>query len=121
KERGTTVLFNSHLLAEVEQMCDAVTILREGRLVYEGRIANLRRDETVHEVTLDPWDKAREFLELQDVKILCPGRIVLPPGLEPAVLIAALVGLGIRVSSFAPVRRSLEDLYLEITRNTGEQ
>src|SRR5690606_5696275 len=44
KERGTTVLFNSHLLSEVEQMCDAVTILREGRLVFEGRIADLRRE-----------------------------------------------------------------------------
>lgn len=119
EERGTTVLFNSHLLAEVEQMCDAVTILREGRLVYEGRIADLRRDDAVHEVMLEPWDKAREFLELQDVKILSPGRIVLPPGLDPAVLVAALVGFGIRVSSFAPVRRSLEDLYLEITRNAA--
>lgn len=121
KERGTTVLFNSHLLSEVEQMCDAVTILREGRLVFEGRIADLRRDDPVYEVSLDPWEAAREFLELQDVKVAAPGRIVLPPDLDPAVLVAALVGSGIRVSAFAPVRRSLEDLYLEITNGSGDR
>ncbi len=116
RERGTTVLFNSHLLAEVEQMCDRVTILRQGRLVFEGRIADLRDEAPVYEVELSPWSAARDFLELQEVKILAPGRIALPPELDPAILVAALVGCGIRVSAFAPVRRSLEDLYLEITR-----
>ena len=42
-------------------------------------------------------------------------QIALPPEIDPPILVAALVGTGIRVSAFAPVRRSLEDLYLEIT------
>ena len=114
-ERGITVLFNSHLLAEVEQMCDRVTILREGRLVYEGTLEALREEAPVYEVSLDPWEEAEEFLVLNGVQILAPGRIALPPEIDPAIIVAALVGSGIRVSAFAPVRRSLEDLYLEIT------
>ncbi|WP_193212091.1 ABC transporter ATP-binding protein [Luteolibacter marinus] len=117
--RGMTVLFNSHLLAEVEQMCDRVTILNQGRLVHEGSLQDLRDEDPVYEVTLDPWQGACEFLELNGARILAPGRISLPPELDPAIIVAALVGTGVRVSSFAPVRRSLEDLYLEITSRHG--
>lgn len=114
-ERGMTVLFNSHLLAEVEQMCDRVTILREGKLVHEGSLKSLQDEAPVYEVDLEPWAQAAPFLELNGARIIGPGKIALPPELEPAIVVAALVGSGIRVSAFAPVRRSLEDLYLEIT------
>ena len=116
RERGMTVLFNSHLLAEVEQMCDRVAILKKGRRVFEGRVADLAGDQRVYEVDLDPWSEAAPFLELQGCRILAPGRVSLPPDVDAAVLVAALVGLNVRVSAFAPVRRALEDLYLEITR-----
>ncbi|WP_367871247.1 ABC transporter ATP-binding protein [Luteolibacter sp. Populi] len=121
KERGITVLFNSHLLAEVEQMCDRVTILQEGRLVYEGTLQSLRDEAPVYEVALEPWNDARTFLELNGVKVLSPGKIALPAELDPAIIVAALVGSGIRVSAFAPVRRSLEDLYLEITSKPSKE
>jgi ABC-2 type transport system ATP-binding protein len=115
EERGITVLFNSHLLAEVEQMCDRVTILREGKLVHEGSLKSLQEEAPIYEVDLDPWDEACRFLELNGAKIIAPGKIALPPEIDPPIIVAALVGSGIRISAFAPVRRSLEDLYLEIT------
>ncbi len=111
-----TVLFNSHLLGEVEQMCDRVAILKAGRRVFEGRVADIGGDERIYEIDLEPMAAALPFLELQGCKVLRPGRITLPEEVDPAVMVAALVGLHIRVSAFAPVRRSLEDLYLEITR-----
>jgi len=120
RERGMTVLFNSHLLAEVEQMCDRVTILREGRLVHEGSLDDLREEAPVYEVNLQPWGQAKAFLELNGAQVLSPGRIALPADADPAVIVAALVGCGIRVSAFAPVRRSLEDLYLEIAMNHSD-
>lgn len=116
KERGMTVLFNSHLLAEVELMCDRVTILKQGKRVFQGEVKGLAGDERVFEVDLDPWETAVDFLKLQGCHVLTSGRITLPDEVDPAVMVAALVGLQVRVSAFAPVRRSLEDLYLEITR-----
>lgn len=116
RERGMTVLFNSHLLGEVEQMCDRVAILKKGKRVFEGTVSSLNTDERLFELDVDPWPKAAQFLELQGCQIVAPGRVAMPPELDPAVMVAALVGLKIRVSGFSPVRRSLEDLYLEITR-----
>lgn len=116
EERGMTVLFNSHLLAEVEQMCDRVAILKQGRRVFEGPVRDVYGEDRVHEIDCDPWDAAARFLELQGCRILRPGRVAMPPEVDPPMMVAALVGLGIRVAAFSPVRRSLEDLYLEITR-----
>jgi ABC-2 type transport system ATP-binding protein len=120
RDRGMTVLFNSHLLAEVEQMCDRVTILREGRLVHEGSLDDLREEAPVYEVNLEPWEGAKAFLQLNGVQVLSYGRIALPADADPAVMVAALVGSGIRVAAFAPVRRSLEDLYLEISMSHSD-
>ena len=54
KERGQTVFLSSHILSEVEALCDRVGILREGRLVDEGTLSDLRHlvAQTV-EVTFD--------------------------------------------------------------------
>lgn len=97
-------------------MCDRVAILKHGRQVHEGRVADLAGDDRIYEIDCDPWDKAAQFLELQGCHILRPGRVGMPPELDPPLMVAALVGLEIRVSAFAPVKRSLEDLYLEITQ-----
>jgi ABC-2 type transport system ATP-binding protein len=116
RERGMTVLFNSHLLAEVEQMCDRVAILKNGKRVFEGKVSSIAGDERIYEVDIDPWEDGLRFLELQGCRMIREGRISIPPEADPAILVAALVGVRVRVSAFSPLRRSLEDLYLEITR-----
>ena len=113
-ERGMTVLFNSHLLAEVELMCDRVAILREGKRFFEGSVNGLQDDIPVFEVDLEPWGTACGLILGAGGEILSTGRIGLPHAVDPAVLIETLVGAGVRVRAFAPVRRSLEDLYMEI-------
>jgi ABC-2 type transport system ATP-binding protein len=113
-ERGMTVLFNSHLLAEVELMCDRVTILREGKCVFEGAVGGLHDDAPLFDVDLEPWDGALGLIHAVGGESVAPGRIRLPPGVDPAALVETLVGAGIRIRALAPVRRSLEDLYMEI-------
>ena len=113
-ERGMTVLFNSHLLAEVELMCDRVAILREGKRVFEGSISGLQDDTPVFEVNLEPWGTACGLIHSAGGEILATGRIALPHTADPAALVETLVRGGVRVSAFSPVRRSLEDLYMEI-------
>ena len=113
-ERGITVLFNSHLLAEVELMCDRVAILREGQRVFEGSVRGLQDDTPVFEVDLEPWGLACGIIHSTGGEVLATNRIALQHGVDPANLVATLVGSGVRVRAFAPVRRSLEDLYMEI-------
>ncbi|MEO7100163.1 MAG: ABC transporter ATP-binding protein [Luteolibacter sp.] len=118
-ERGMTVLFNSHLLAEVELMCDRVAILREGKRVFEGPISDLHDDDLIFEVDLEPWGTACGIIASTGGDILATNRICLRHGSDPASLVETLVGAGVRVRAFAPVRRSLEDLYMEILNGAG--
>jgi ABC-2 type transport system ATP-binding protein len=113
-ERGMTVLFNSHLLSEVELMCDRVAILREGRRVFEGSVTGLQDGVPVFEVDLEPWGTACGLVHLSGGEILSAGRIGLPVDLDPAAFVETLVRAGVRIRAFAPVKRSLEDLYMEI-------
>ena len=112
--RGMTVLFNSHLLAEVELMCDRVTILRQGELVFEGAIDGLREETDRFAADLDCWEKAMPVILSQGGSMAAPGIIQIPHGSDSSILLAALVQAGIKLRSFSPVRRSLEDVYMEL-------
>jgi ABC-2 type transport system ATP-binding protein len=113
-DRGMTVLFNSHLLAEVELMCDRVTILREGRLIHEGTLDGLQQETPIYEVDLAPWEAVVGLVEQAGGTVLGPNRISLPLEMDPAGFVELLVRSGIRLRAFAPVRRSLEDLYMDL-------
>lgn len=57
REAGATVLLSSHIMSEVEQLCDRVSIIREGRIVESGTLAELRH-LTRTEISFDGEDAA---------------------------------------------------------------
>jgi ABC-2 type transport system ATP-binding protein len=118
-ERGMTVLFNSHLLAEVELMCDRVAILREGKRVFEGAVGGLHEDDFLFDAELESWETALPVIRAMGGEVQVPGRIRLPHGADPADLVEKLVAARVRVRALSPVRRSLEDLYMEILNGAG--
>jgi hypothetical protein len=71
----------------------------------------------VFNVELDPWDRALSVVAAHGGEVLERGKISLPPDADPAALVAALVASGIAVRALTPVRKSLEDFYLELRRN----
>ena len=89
------VLLNSHLLSEVEMVCDRVAILHRGRMVAEGTPAGLTETRGV---TVETAAGARRF----DVE-----RERIPE------LVNDLVAAGERVYSVTPARSTLEEVYLE--------
>lgn len=112
KERGLTVFLSSHLLAEVEQMCDRVAILNRGDLVYHGRWQDLAGGGDRYRLTLDDWSKAGEFLP--EWAVVREREIVeVPAGFDIADLIAMLVEGGVKIRGVEPLKPSLESLYLD--------
>ncbi len=123
-EEGLTVFISSHLLAEVQQLCNRVGILHRGRLVAEGAVdallSGLGEGRAVEvEVTARDPERARAVAEgLAGVTVLPAGagrlRLRLD-GLDAAELNRALVEAGVAVSALVPVEHSLEDLFLRLT------
>ena len=118
-----TVLISSHLLAEVQAICNRVGILQEGRLRAEGDVASLLAQGATHAIveiaTSDApaLDAALEALEgVENTGPGSEGRIrVLHPGMGLAELNKALVERGVPIEAFVPLRRGLEEVFLEVT------
>jgi len=121
RERGLTVLFSSHLLSEVEQLCDRVAVLHRGRKIFDGRWESLATDGSQLRLEVDDWSKAAVVVEQFAGKVLPESRIELPPAQDVGEFVAALVNSGVKVRAVEPQRRSLEQIYLEMTAGGGSQ
>ena len=116
---GTTVFVSSHLLAEVEQICSHLGVMREGRLVAQGTASEVRGGGTVtlHLATGQPVEAAAVLTELgvQSVTTHTGEVRGIPGELEPEAIVAALVRAGVGVRSFSVSSPSLEDLFVSLT------
>lgn len=121
EERGMTVLFNSHLLGEVEQMCDRVSILQGGEHVYQGEVQELRDDRLGLKIEGRPERVRDEVISKFNGERALGGRVVFPEGVKTGEVVSALVNAGVEVDEVSPVRRSLEDVYLEHSSFSAEK
>jgi ABC-type multidrug transport system ATPase subunit len=111
---GVTVFLSSHLLAEVEQLCDRVGVLDRGRLVLQERLDVLRRPTGRLVVRTPDAGRARSLLDGQVERAVAEELLVRHD--DPAALNRLLVEGGVRVEMLAPERRTLEDIVLEATQ-----
>jgi len=116
---GKTVLLSSHLLGEVEQICDRIGVILRGKLVVERTMEGLRGREEGLLVRAEPLEEAaRVARDLQDVEEaqVAAGmlRITADP-MRAAEINASLVNAGVQVSELRPVERSLKEMFLELT------
>ncbi len=111
-DEGRSVLLSSHIFAEVEKLCDTVTIIRDGQTVEAGRLADLRhlqRTQITVEVSTDPYELSA-VAGIEDLKVSgAAASFSVDPAQLPAVL-SALASHAPRNLVSAPP--SLEDLFL---------
>src|SRR6266511_2111924 len=113
-----TVMLSSHLLGEVQQVCDRVGVISRGTLIAEGAVDELRGRGSVL-VRAEPLAAARESAE----RLLGTGRVEVLDGTlrldsDPAdvpKITQGLVLAGLAVSEVRPMERTLEDVFLELT------
>ncbi len=120
---GTTVLLSSHLLSEVEQLCDHAAVIDQGRLVKCGPVADLVSSRTT------------VYLEVDDIEAACSvlGRLSICStvaaqgkgisfelnGAQRMDVVVALVGAGVGVQTIM-ARHGLEDAYIELLGGSGQ-
>lgn len=112
RARGRTVLLSSHILSEVEALADRVSIIRQGRIISSGTLAELRGGTRTHvRARLERLPTELSALPLTDPYVDANG--VLNAAVEPdriAEAMTALVQLGMSELEVSPA--SLEDLFL---------
>jgi ABC-2 type transport system ATP-binding protein len=123
RDRGTAVLLNSHLLGEVEQVCDHVVILDRGKVVHSGSLADLASGAEVR-VTLDRLD-ADAVAVLQGFGRIAArdgdtALVALDDAAAAADLATALVRRGYGLRALVPLQRSLEDVFVDLVGPSAE-
>jgi branched-chain amino acid transport system ATP-binding protein len=123
-DQGMTVLLSSHLLAEVEELCNRVAIVRKGKIVYEGAIAELKRGAgATYRLSSTDDERALAVCRAQpgitDVRVV-HGRISFAADeATVADLSQALIEAGALIKSLAPQSVTLEDLFFSLTEGDG--
>lgn len=123
KARGVAVFLNSHLLTEVEHVCDRVAIVDRGRVIAIGPLAQITADGfsvriRLEERTPSLLDVLRAFGDPAEED----GAVILR-GIQPdrvADAVTALVRAGGRVTAVEPHRRSLEESFIETLRGSAD-
>jgi ABC-2 type transport system ATP-binding protein len=125
QDRGMTIFLNSHLLTEVEKVCQKVAVIRKGRIVATGRLEELLGMGQHHEVQLEVGNLAAELLQrieqiatvlhreddatgCSKLKLRVEDRDKLP------LLAEAVVHGGGKIFNLSMVQNSLEDLFVEL-------
>ena len=129
-EDGLTIFLSSHLLAEVEQLCNRVAVIGHGRLLAEGTIAEVVGADNGRPGYRLVVDDAKSALRILESSTHVTGASVAaepPDGLGgeeirlaagsegPGPIVRDLVAGGVAVLALVPARPSLEDLFLELT------
>lgn len=124
RDEGVTVFLNSHLLSEVELVCDRVAIVNHGRVVRAGALADLLAGEHVLRITVDnataelvaalrAWGTV-ERLDARELRIVTSG-----PEVAPAVA-AAVIAQGRQLFALIPEQHSLEEVFLGALGAAGD-
>jgi ABC-type multidrug transport system ATPase subunit len=120
---GRTVMLSSHLMGEVEQVTDRVGVIRDGALVAEGTVEELRGRAGLRVRAEPPAEAAGLIRALPDVEEVTSVDGLLDVTVDtsraPAIN-RLLVEAGVGVSELYPQRASLEDVFLELTKS-GEE
>jgi len=118
-EFGLTVMLSSHLLAEVEQLCNRVAIINDGGLLYQGSVAQLLNASRLIKLRVDRLDEAQQLL-MRDPLLAVSRNGANYLYLETCdehipEINAALVAHGIKVFELSQQQDTLEDVFLRLT------
>lgn len=134
RDCGTTVFINSHMLSEVEQVCDRVAILHRGGVVRQGGLRELTSTEDVYVLRATPLpeelvgelevveagpEPARESAAPAARGPVREYRVSVKSRVELNRLVDRLRAAGVELESLAPLRRSLEEYFLDVVNSEG--
>lgn len=124
KEDGISIFISSHILYEIQLMCDSVAIINQGKIIQTGRLDQLITDHVRVEWRVDPIQQAAEILKkhsfIEDLEITSDEQISCRMPMEQIHPInQELLEAGVIITGIRPYQQTLEDVFLSVTR--GEQ
>ncbi|HCG02050.1 MAG TPA: ABC transporter ATP-binding protein [Chloroflexi bacterium] len=119
KSQGHTVLISSHVLHEIEQICDRILILNHGKIVVQGKVESLLNARSRIAIRVDRAGEAQAMLKpidwIEDVSREGDLLLLTAPPDRAADINRLLAGEGLFASEIRPEEESLERFFLDVT------
>lgn len=124
-EKGLTIIMASHLLDEVQKICSHVTVLKNGKKLFSGKITDIIHSSVILEISGPDLSSIFEALSNTDLveKVNIENDLVLAvmkEGIESSELNKFLLEKGISVSSISLKKKSLENYFLELLAESND-
>jgi ABC-2 type transport system ATP-binding protein len=120
---GATVLLSSHILSEIQLICDSVTIISRGRRVASGPVADVLAAQDKGEFRVRVGDAARAATVLGEagatVRAAADDHLTVSAVKDPAWITETLGGHGLWISELTPVAPDLETVFLQLTEEAA--
>ena len=115
-DQGKTIFINSHILAEIELICDRIALMKSGEIVEQGTIVELTSNQSGYELVVGVSNDLRNWLHEKMLSFTAVDghlHIHVPDRTSANALIDALRAKSIEVESLIPRRRTLESVFIE--------
>jgi ABC-2 type transport system ATP-binding protein len=115
---GVTVVLSSHILGEVQQICDSVTIIAGGRRVAHGPVASVLAASDKGEYRVKVFDHRRAAVVLEEAGAVvraADDHLVVTDVHDPGWITETLARQGLWLTELTPLRPDLEHVFLELT------
>lgn len=124
KSCGVNVLLSSHLLADVERVCDSIIVMNKGEIIHVGAIHTLKEDsaQLIEVMTHNQNAKFKEILEAKGLRVEAQGpklKVYLTPEHESKDILSCAVSHDIQLRHFMPGELSLESAFLGLLNTHG--
>ncbi|WML32857.1 ABC transporter ATP-binding protein [Clostridium sp. OS1-26] len=124
KSRGKTVFLNSHLLSEVEMVCDSVAIISKGSIIKQGKMAELLEGDTMLDIHVENINnEILNKLEKIDEDVIFDGKNIkmhVKENGEIHEVASLIIEGGGKLYGLTPHRNSLEDLFIKLVERGQE-
>ena len=118
RRSGLTTILSTHHMNQVEELCDRVALINQGRLVVYGAVNEVRRRHSRPEIRVQSHGPLPSIPEIASVIHEEDGscRLVLANGAPPADVLSSLVRAGAAIDRFEPMLAPMEDIFLRVVR-----
>jgi ABC-2 type transport system ATP-binding protein len=121
-ELNITIFFSSHLLNEVEQLCSRIAVLKNGSLIFEGKISDIKMMNKWYYLRTNKQVEAMKLLEGMNLISNFQDSMILPKeNVYPPDIVKVLVSNGFEVHEFYRSEETLESFYLSLMGKTERE
>lgn len=124
-DQGMTVVFSTHQMEQVEQLCQSIALINKGEVVLKGDVAEIRRRYGANAATAEFSDgeslQESDFTDLADQVHLRPNeaRLFLKDGVTPSHLLQRLLDRRVGVTRFEAAQASMHDIFVRVVKGDG--